>query len=99
MIFYTGRDEKINFFYFENSYASRQHFIQLIRADIDSEIHNFRMECTRGEQFDLELLFKEINKESHFHIDRMANEFICNAQAYIDRYISLVVEERDIQEV
>ena len=52
MVFHKGIDESTHFFYSENSYASRQHFIELIRLDIDAELSNFKMTCLSDDQYD-----------------------------------------------
>jgi len=96
MVFHKGIDESTHFFYSENSYASRQHFIELIRLDIDAELSNFKMTCLSDDQYDLKTLFEEVHKESHFHVDKMEAEFIRDAIATFDPCICLRVKERDV---
>lgn len=96
MVFHKGIDESTHFFYSENTYASRQHFIELIRLDIDAELSNFKLACLSDDQYDLKALFEEVHKESHFHVDNMEVKFIRDAIASFDQHISLIVEERDV---
>lgn len=98
MVFRKSTDESAHFFYSENSYASRQHFIELIRLDIDAELSSFKMTCLSNDQYDLKALFEEVRKESHFHLDKMEAEFIRDAVATFDQCICLSVNEQDVLE-
>ena len=96
MIFHKGTYEQTRLFYIQNNKASRQHFIELIRLDIDAELSNFKLACLSDDQYDLKALFEEVHKESHFHVDRMEAEFLRDAIATIDQCICLRVKERDV---
>lgn len=96
MIFYKGTYEKIHLFYSKNNNFSRQHFIEYIRLDLDKELNSFKLSCTSNSKKDLLSLFNEIHKESFFHINFMADDFINNGKAIFDQYVCLQIEEHEL---
>lgn len=78
MVFHKGTYETSRFFYSHNNKASRQHFIECLRLEIEMELNDFKLSCTDNNKHDLMELFKEIHKESNSHLDAMADQFIEN---------------------
>lgn len=99
MIFYKGMGENSHFFYTENNHISRQHFIRMLRNEIDYELSDFKKSCTKDGQHDLTWLYEEVSRESHFYLDVMEKDFLHNSFAVLGLYISLIVEEKNVIEV
>lgn len=99
MIFHKGHYEQTQLFYAENNQASRQHFIDHIRSELDQELNDFKLSCTSDSKVDLLCLFKEVHHESFLHVNTMAEEFIKNSKATFDEYIFLVVQEHKMLKI
>ncbi|QLD61216.1 hypothetical protein CQZ96_007940 [Acinetobacter sp. MYb10] len=99
MIFHKGMGENSHFFYAVNNQASRQHFIQMLRKEIDCELGDFKKSCIQDDRNDLKWLYKEVSRESHFYLDIMENDFIYNSVAALGLHISLRVEEQNLFEL
>lgn len=99
MIFHKGMGENSHFFYTVNNQISRQHFIRMLRKEIDCELSGFKKSCMGGNKNDLTWLYEEVSRESHFYLDIMENDFLHNAVAALGLHISLSVEEQNVLEV
>jgi len=64
MIYYKGSYEQTCLFYAVNNKTSREHFIDHIRLELDTELNGFKQTCTSDSKADLLCLFKEIHHES-----------------------------------
>ncbi|MCF0263522.1 hypothetical protein KW868_03460 [Acinetobacter guillouiae] len=98
MIFHKGMGENSHFFYAVNNQASRQHFIRMLRKEIDCELGDFKQSCMKDNRNDLTWLYEEVSRESHFYLDIMESDFIYNAVAALGLHISLRVEEQNVLE-
>ncbi|MCU4493384.1 hypothetical protein KTI63_13075 [Acinetobacter guillouiae] len=98
MIFHKGMGENSHFFYVVNNQASRQHFIGMLRNEIDCELSSFKKSCMKDNKNDLTWLYEEVSRESHFYLDIMENDFLHHAVAKLGLHISLSVEERSVLE-
>ncbi|MFW2097035.1 hypothetical protein ACG9ZL_12560 [Acinetobacter sp. ULE_I057] len=96
MIFHKGTYEKTRLFYAENNKASRQHFIENMRLELDRELNDFIVNCKSSYKHDLFDLYKKVQKESHLHLDVMEDEFIQNSKATFDQCICLSVKSHEV---
>lgn len=99
MIFHKGMGENSHFFYTVNNLISRQHFIRMLRKEIDGELNGFKQSCMEDYKNDLAWLYEELSRESHFYLDIMENDFLHNSVAALGLHISLSVEEQDVMEL
>ena len=96
MIFHKGTYEQTRLFYAVNNKDSRQHFLEHIRLELDTELSDFKLSCVSDSKNDLLSLFQEVHQESLLHINAMANSFIQKSNAKFDQYISLTVKEHKV---
>ncbi|KQW96062.1 hypothetical protein ASC84_21990 [Acinetobacter sp. Root1280] len=99
MIFHKGNYEQNQSFYAVNNKATREHFLDQIRLELDVELNDFKLSCTSDNNADLLSLFKEVHHESFLHVNAMADEFIQNSKATFDQFICLNVEEHDVLDI
>ena len=79
MIFHKGTYEQTRLFYIQNNKASRQHFIENMRLELEQELKDFNLSCKSQYKHDLFALYKKVQKESHLHLDAMEDEFTQNS--------------------
>lgn len=96
MIFQKGLDETTRFFCESNTVTSRRYFIKLMREEVDRELNEFKESCVESFSRDMLILFEEVYKESHFHLDVMEDFFIKSGKANFCESIYLNVEERQL---
>ncbi|MCH7316222.1 hypothetical protein [Acinetobacter sp. ANC 3882] len=96
MVFQKGLDESTSFFCDSNSETSRRYFLGLMREEVDRELKDFKDSCIGGFSQDMLLLFEEVYRESHFHLDVMETEFIESGTANFCETIFVIVEEREL---
>lgn len=96
MIFHKGTYEQTRLFYVQNNKASRQHFIENMRLELEQELKDFNLSCKSQYKHDLVALYKKVQKESHLHLDAMEDEFIQNSKAIFDQCICLIVKSHEV---
>ena len=99
MIFHKGTYEQTRLFYIQNNKASRQHFIENMRLELEQELKDFNLSCKSQYKHDLFTLYKKVQKESHLHLDAMEDEFIQNSKAIFDQCICLIVKSHEVLNV
>ncbi|MGR2920624.1 hypothetical protein [Acinetobacter sp. 1125_18A] len=99
MIFHKGTYEQTRLFYIQNNKASRQHFIENMRLELEQELKDFNLSCKSQYKHDLFALYKKVQKESHLHLDAMEDEFIQNSKAIFDQCICLIVKSHEVLNV